>query len=84
MAWQSTARPTGSHGPNAHLGDELRMKSEIKDLTRRVNQIGARQWNQSQEEIIVGFLNQLPQELHDAVLEYIRHQAKLEQEGNMN
>jgi hypothetical protein len=32
-----------------------------------------------QEQILTAFVNQLPKELHDQILEYVRHQAKLEE-----
>lgn len=58
-------------------------KPDIKQLSERVRRIGeSNPPPPSQEEIIVGFINQLPAELRNQIIAYAREQAKLEGKTN--
>lgn len=46
-------------------------KEKIENLLKRIDEVGIKGWNPSHEEIIAGFINKLPRELHDQMIKYI-------------
>lgn len=62
------------------------MKTEIKNLESRVDKIReSSPPSPDKEAIIVEFINGLPRELHDQIVEYVKHRVhELEGETKTN